>query len=83
MPAPKIAELRKMSNDELINLHDKATPDASLGVNYYVDELARRDQSKQTETILRYTRWIVGLTIVMTLVTVVNVVIAYLIYRHP
>ncbi len=79
---PKIAELRQMRDDELIAEHDKITTSTQPGVSYYIDELARRDQSRQTEAMLRYTRWIGWLTLTVTIATFVNVVIAFLLFRR-
>ncbi len=77
MRAPKIAELRRMSDDELIAEHDKIAPSTDPGVQYYIDELARRNQSRQTETMVKYTRLIGWLTFAVTIFTIVNVVLSF------
>jgi hypothetical protein len=79
MPAPSISELRKLSDTELINTHDRLGINTQLGIGYYIEELARRDQSRQTERMLGLTKWITVLTFVVTLATIVNLVIAYLV----
>lgn len=73
MIAASLAKLRAMSNDELIKNHDETAKHNDVGVSYYLEELARRDQERQTKAMLRYTRWIIAMTVVMTIATVINV----------
>jgi hypothetical protein len=75
--ARSIAELRGMSDEDLIAAHDSI---AELGrsvetADNYRAELARRDADKQTRTMLCLTKWIAVLT-------VANVVlVAYSVFR--
>jgi hypothetical protein len=78
---PTLAELRAMSEEELIRRHDEHET-WSAGPGYYLDELARRDAARQTaimvrstETIRRLTWCIAGLTLVVTVLTAISVVI--------
>jgi hypothetical protein len=68
-----IAELRSHSIDDLIREHDAQVPRTQVGINYYRDEILRREaeaQQKQievmTDTIRRLTWVITGLTLVST-----------------
>jgi hypothetical protein len=81
MAVPKIKELRALLDETLIDAHDKKAESTEAGVAYYLDELARRDQSRQTEAMLSYTRWIIAMTVIVTLATIANLVIAYLMFR--
>ena len=72
----KYAKLRGMSDDELIQEHDEVAKGSMVGVNYYLDELARREQDRATNAMLKYTRWITIMTIIMTIATIVNVMVA-------
>lgn len=86
MNSPSLKELRAMSEDQLIENHDiLATRGAgtTVGTQYFLDEIARREQSKQTEAMLSYTRWITRMTVLVTLATILNLVIAYLLFRKP
>jgi len=76
MAAPKLQELRAMPTDELIRRHDDLANSTSVGLAYYLNEIARRDQEKHTKTILTYTLWIVGMTFIMTISTLANIAIA-------
>ncbi len=69
MAAPTFKELRKMNVSELISTHDRLAKDTGLGISYYLNELARRDQSKQTNCIII-------MTAIVTIATIVNVVMA-------
>ncbi len=42
----------------------------ALEAQLFINELLRRDQVKQTNTMLCYTRWMTGLTIAITFMTV-------------
>jgi len=75
MRAETLAELRALSDDELVRKHDKVAKNTDVGTNHYLQELWRRDQSRQTEAMRRYTLWIAIMTAVITIATVVNVVV--------
>lgn len=68
-----LEELRSIPTADLIQRHDKEAKNTSVGVRYYLEELARRDQAASTTTMVRLTRWIAGMTVVMALATIVNV----------
>ena len=75
-----LAQLRGLSDEEIIKRHDaKAQPPGAghpqIGVNYYLAELARRDQDRHTRAMLGYTKRIMCMTVVMTISTIVNVII--------
>jgi hypothetical protein len=73
-----LAELRGISDEELVARHDQVATHLDPSVNYYLAELARRDQDRQTQAMLGYTRWITVMTAVMTVATIVNVIVAAL-----
>ncbi len=70
--APSIANLRAMSDEELIALHDADAKYTLVGVAYYLDELTRRQQERQTREMVRLTWAIAALTLVVTIATLVN-----------
>ena len=83
--AHNLSELRGMNIDDLIKLHDFEAKQTGTDVKYYLAEIARRDQDRQTEvmlsytkTMLTYTRRALWLTVVVTIATIVNVVVAAL-----
>ena len=47
-----LEELRKLPDEQLIIEHDKHAKHTQVGINYYLDELYRRDQNRQTEVDL-------------------------------
>ena len=51
-----LAELRSVSDEELIGAHDHLSKTTGAGESYYLEELARRDQQKATETMEQYAR---------------------------
>jgi hypothetical protein len=83
-----LKELRELPTDELIRQHDHAAETASVGVNYFLEEIARRHSAEQTERIIalteqmaastrtveKLTRVIVGLTVVVALLTAASLV---------
>ena len=79
--AHSLKTLREMSEEKLINLHDQAAESKVTDVSYYLDELARRSQNKQTETIIKqtetmllYTKKMLWMTVFIAILTVVNVI---------
>jgi len=69
-----LAQLRSLSEADLISEHDRLAHTTHNGVNYYLNELARRDQNKQTELMLKYAKHMFWLTIAVTVLTGINVV---------
>lgn len=69
-----LKNLREMSDEKLVDLHDQAAENTVTGVNYYLNELSRRAQNNQTETMLLYTKRMLWLTIFIAILTVVNVI---------
>ncbi|TSA56838.1 MAG: hypothetical protein D4R45_00230 [Planctomycetaceae bacterium] len=65
-----IKELRETSDEQLIIDHDKKADSTDPGVNYYLDELQRRQQNRQTKIML----W---LTVVITILTAANVITVF------
>jgi hypothetical protein len=73
-----LAHLRGMTEAELVEQHDgviKTTAGIIATPDYYLNELARREAERQTKTMVRMTKWIVGLTIVIGILTAANVVL--------
>jgi len=71
-----IKELREMTDEQIIKEHDdlaQQTSHNNLGLNYFINELQRREQNRQTETMLLYTRRMLWLTVFVALLTAVNV----------
>ncbi len=85
-----LAELRAMPDDELVRRYDSMPGRSAFGTNFYLAEIRSREMARETAamlglsrsterhttTMLRLTWWIAGLTAVVTLATIVNVVIA-------
>ncbi|MGQ0762686.1 MAG: hypothetical protein ACT4OT_11840 [Acidobacteriota bacterium] len=85
---PTLTELQTMSAEDLASKVDQQfsmTPDVRhlMLAQCFRDEQVRRQQTKQTDTILSYTRWMTWLTVIIAVATIVNVVIAFLLLRHP
>ena len=83
MPMPTLATFRRMSDDELIEIFDELVPNYPFTPNDILDELTRRESSKQTKAMLRYTLYILVMTVIVTLATLLNLLVAYLLYRKP
>ncbi|HEX4130879.1 MAG TPA: hypothetical protein VHZ24_12625 [Pirellulales bacterium] len=75
------AELRKQSEADLERLYDETATSTQIGLSFLREELARREAERQYKHMLRLTKQMRDLTIVITVLTVVNlgaVVIAML-----
>jgi hypothetical protein len=71
-----LLDLRAMSREELIENHDREAVNASAGVNYYLEELHRRDLEEQGLRMLALTEQMRDETKTMKTLTVVNVAVA-------
>ena len=72
--AKPLRELRKASDDELIELHDTQAKHEGAGVEYYLNELNRRSQSQQTRSIVAMTAIILVATLFNTAFFVYSIV---------
>jgi hypothetical protein len=77
--AKSFAELRERTDDELIGEHDRLLSTESVGIEYYLNELARRTAERQAKTMVEQTRTMVEqtkamvwLTRVITVLTLTN-----------
>lgn len=70
--AKTIAELRKLTDDQLIEQHDDLAGNTVVGTAYYLSELERRRAEHQARQMLALT-WIVA---VLTMVNVAAVIIS-------
>jgi hypothetical protein len=68
-----LQELRAASDAELIERHDRLAQNTSVGVNYYLEELARRESYRQGERVRELTQTVVNLTWIIAALTAVNV----------
>lgn len=79
-----IEQLRKLTDDEVIALHDAIAVHTQVGVQFYLDEINRREQNKQTDLMVKYTKLMLWLTIFVAALTVVNVVAVIVpFFCHP
>ena len=71
--ALSLSDLRSLTDDELAERHDSEAKKTGVGVQYYLDELNRRYQERQTGAMLGFTKWITVMTVVITLATLASV----------
>jgi hypothetical protein len=76
--APKISDLRKMSDDEVEAAYDAATANTVVGTRFWQDELVRRQEGKQTEALIDLTKQLRNLTIWLIVFTVIVVILTAL-----
>ena len=76
MMAHTWADLKELSDDELIAEHDGSAKNTGVGTRHYLDELRYRQQSRVASKLEGFTKWILWLTVVVTLATVANVAVA-------
>jgi hypothetical protein len=73
-----VKELRSLPTEQLIAEHDQRTAHVEPGVDYYLTELARRDAAEQTAEIVRLSRRVATFTVVIAVLTAINVVVVIL-----
>ena len=74
----KLAKLRAMTTEELIAMHDKVASHTQVSTEHYLAEIGRRDDQARTETMLRLTRWITVMTLIVTVATIANAILVVL-----
>jgi hypothetical protein len=80
--AETIAELRELSDDEIIRRHDQKASNTGVGTHHYLAELARRDQDRASDVMLAYTRQIKIMTVIVTVATIIStLLVAWSLFR--
>ena len=72
---PRAAELRTMSDEELVARLDDLARGTQVGTQFYLHELRRRETDRQTAAMLGLTNTIRRLTWVIAVLTVVPTVL--------
>jgi len=73
---PTFAQLRIMTDTDLEAAYDRAAQSVQVATQFYLDELNRRTQDRQTRAILRYTCWMTVMTFLVLLSTAVQLWLA-------
>jgi hypothetical protein len=69
---PTYEQLGSLSDQDLIDGYNAAAQTTVVGTGFYLDELNRRAQARQSATILDLTRQVRNLTVIITLLTIIN-----------
>ncbi len=78
MPAANsISALKKLSDEEIIRLHDNTAQNPVIGISYYLDELRSRDIQRSQDAMEKLTNRIYWLTLVVTVATAVQLFLAF------
>jgi hypothetical protein len=72
--ASTYAELKALSTEELVRIYDATAKSTEIGLAFLREEIVRRENAEQTAAISRMTKQMRNLTIVITVLTVINVV---------
>jgi len=70
--APKLADLERMSDYELREAIDAHTRNTVVGLNFYMEELRRRESRRLMRTVSRLTWAMAGMTLLILALTAVN-----------
>lgn len=71
-----IAELKTLTDDDLIRLHDRVANVTVVGTAHYLDELRARQNARLSASVERMTKYILWLTIFVAVATFFQLVIA-------
>lgn len=72
------AELKNLSEDELIAQHDRLAKTTVVGTGHYLEELRYRHHARVAFQMRNLTWAILGLTVIVTIATIVNVYVQLL-----
>jgi type VI protein secretion system component VasF len=79
-----VAELRAMTDEQLIENHDRRATQTSVGTRHYLDELRHRDAARHELAVIKATEQVRTLTWWIVALTFVNVVlVAWTILKPP
>ncbi len=66
MPIYSIKQLRQVPTTQLMREHDEKAKETNVGIDYYLEEIARRDNARIARQMWWMTLAITGLTALMT-----------------
>ena len=72
---PTYEQLVSLSDQDLVDGYNTAAERTVVGTGFYLDELNRRAQSRQSAAILDLTRQVRNLTVIITILTIINAVL--------
>lgn len=76
--APKLSELKNMTDEEIEKKYDEFAKNTCVGTGFYLDELNRRASQRINESMLKLTIVMTILTVAMLVLTAVNVGMLFL-----
>ena len=76
-----LSQLRGFSNERLVELHDELVRNVVFMPKDCLDELNRRSQEAETKAMRQYTLWITVMTAVITVATIANLGVAFVLLR--
>lgn len=77
-------ELRKLSKDQLIQEYDNKAVHTEPGLDFYKEEIARRDAEEQTKQMMRINNQMRIMTIIITILTIINVIAVFIsLFKSP
>jgi len=71
-----IQALRGLTDSELVAAHDDAAQNTMVGVNYYLDEIHRREQAASMESSAKLARASLQLAAVSAVASLVSIMVA-------
>lgn len=71
------SRIRDKTEEELWRGFESELEFNRSGINCFLVELVRRSQEKQTNTVIRLTKWITFLTVIVTAATMANLYFAW------
>ena len=72
MNIPSFSELKDMSDETLVERYNKIGEHTVVGTQFSLDELMRREQRRQTDQMLSFTKQMKNLTILIAVLTSIN-----------
>lgn len=69
---PSFSELKAMSDKTLIERYDGIGKHTVVGTQFYLDELMRREQRRQSDQMLGFTKQMRNMTTLIFVLTLVN-----------
>lgn len=74
--APKLSELRAMSDEKIIATYDDVAKHTGVGLQFYLDELVRRETARTNERLVALTDQIRLLTLATTAAAIIALAIS-------
>lgn len=72
-----LEKIRSLSDEELVRVYDNEANRTMAYADYFLHEIERREISRETQAMGRYTKWMTIMTVIILISTIVQTIVLF------